>query len=228
MIDYDSLPSYESTKFIRDQERHYPSEPFPVAHMEGFLMKNRGKHFDDVFSEFSHAKWVPHQYRTLDQFRYYVKTDTLKGKDGQIYYRSSWYPIPIAIDATNYVNLFYIHPVTKTLQLRQREASRKKIKIKWKEELKDKFRLIGPGEQYIKIKGIWYHLTFEVDTVVRHFYNGVWKTRVRSLKEMTKLLNSMYDPARYRKNWFDVSLYNKVKFKQLNSKELKKNDLKND
>ena len=226
----EQLPSYEAKRFVRNQERNYEPEPFPYAHLEGFLMKNRGQSFDDVYSEYSHADWVPVQYRNLDFFKNFVEVDTFIGNDGLIYYNARWYPVPVSIDSSYRVQLFYIHPTTKKLECYQRKVSRTKIKYKWKKDLENRFRLIGPGHQLIKLKGIWYDLTFgviEYRTYLKE--DGTWGYhRIKSEKEVNRLLNNVYGIDDFRKNpWFKLD-YKDVKFKQLNSKELKKNNLKND
>jgi hypothetical protein len=227
----EQLPSYEAKRFVRNQERNYEPEPFPYAHLDGFLMKNRGQSFDDVYSEYSHADWVPVQYRNLDFFKNFVEVDTFIGNDGLIYYNARWYPVPVSIDSSYRVQLFYIHPTTKKLECYQRKVSRTKIKYKWKKDLENRFRLIGPGHQLIKLKGIWYDLTFGVIEYERNFKDGVWSNfRVRSEKEINRLLNSVYKVDEFSQwsSYRYYRIYKDVKFKQLNSKELKKNNLKND
>jgi hypothetical protein len=226
----EELPTYEAKRFVRNQDRDYKPEPFPYAHLEGFLMKNRGKSFDDVYSEYSHADWIPAQYRNLEYLKHFVEVDTFVGDDGKLYYNARWYPIPIAIETTYRVKLFYINPLTKKLECLQRKVSRTKHKYKWQKDLENRFRLIGPGHQLLKVKGIWYDITFQIREHERAFINGVWTQRkIKNDFEVNRLLNSVYRcDETERGTYYGFFDYKDVKFKQLNSKELKKNNLKND
>jgi hypothetical protein len=221
----EELPKYESKRFVRNRERIYHVEPFPYSHMDGFLMKNRGNSFDDIYSKYSHAKWVPTQYKTLEFFKRFVEVDTFLNKEGVIYYNAAWYPMPVSIDSTYLTKLFYIHPITKKMECLERKISRKNGRYKRDEESPTQFRRIGPGHQLIKLEGIWYEVTFQIKKYKLLGYDFRKHCPInikRSKEEIEKLLMKKYN----KDIWF--STYENVKFKQLNTKELRKNKLKND
>jgi len=224
-MDIDDLPSYESKRFVRNQDRDYDPIPFPYNRMHRFLMSQKGQKIDDVFSEYMHSSWVPTAYRTEKHFNWYVETHTFVGEDGGVWYNARYWHFPRSVAEENSKNFFYVDPKTKNLVYKPKVKGKKYYR-KREDVNSDTLTLLGDGEQLQKVKGIWYRFTFDVDnydwTIVKN-ESGIYVRRMIQLPEekRKKLLNS-------RINFETRFHYTNLKIAQLSHKELKNYKLKND
>lgn len=222
------LPSYESNRFRRHSNWR---GNFPYDRVKRFLQSRCGQHFDTVFSEYCKADWVPVEYRSLDWFKKHVETDTFI-ENGEIFYRSYFCrQEPRTIKGENSKHFFYIHPVSKVL-IHKPHAGVPTWKEKDKERQKGFFRLLAPGHQLIKYKGIWYEYTFTVEEYERGPLNpetGKFEQKRRSQHDIDRdWTDPIYSPYEKVSAWrYYWPRTKNVKRRQLSSKELKAHGLSN-
>lgn len=178
------------------------------SHFIGFLKSRVGQNIDDVFSEFVHAKWVPHKFRNYKYFCSEVEVNTYFHKEKIAYYphysNYNQKEISYVDDCGYYKYFFYVNPKDKTLQVKYRKYQIKKI-----EPLT--MIPISEGHQYLKLKGIWY----EVKGFDLYGKLGKYQPLIIEGQDFFRCWGSSY-----------VGVLISLK-RQLNSKELKKLGIKN-
>jgi len=216
----EELPSYSSSREIRNQERDYRVEPIPYNKIVGFLHKHTGQHIDSVFSAFCKTDWIPAQYRTWEKFCFFVETNTFI-KDKNIFYVARFWMAETSLEDENSKNFFYVHPVSRNL------CHKPKTKVaSWSQmqklKQKENYRFISRGVQLLKFSGVWYQVEFSVNEKIVYYDYSSRNYQVRNLteKDIDKLYNNPFD---YSKR----SSYANISKKQLSCKELKAHNLKN-
>ena len=226
----EDLPSYEGKALVRDYGYHCRNENLPYRKCRRWMESKVGTNFDEAFSEWSHATWLPPEYRNLAEFCRFA--DEVKLVDGVLYHNSSFWswrnPMPYSFG-------IYIDPETKILKQIKRP---KRSKVSYHDmyfgpkSFESYCRILGDGHQLIKHKGIWYEVKYKDADVYQRLRriestpqgniainsggNLAWK--VTSTKPDPKRPIDMSDPLH-------SALYIK---KQLSSTELKQHKLKND
>lgn len=229
------LPTYEPNRFKREGwGKHRYSTPFPYSRLIRFLHSCVGEHLDEVFSKYSKTDWIPAVYRTYAEFKSRVEVDTFI-QDGEIFYwEHIWKQEPKPVKGENRRNFFYIHPVSKLL-IHKPHTGVQTWRKQEDERQKEYFRLLAPGHQLIKYKGIWYEYTFTVEEFTRGRYDpetGHCETVRRSQQAIDKDLTSpLYHPngedARFSRWRMFFPLIKDRKKRQLSAKELKAYGLTN-
>lgn len=133
----------------------------------GFVRKNAGRRWDDVYSELCQAfdmRSVINQHILIHLFQY-VEKETRIGDDGNVCYLhigyssdSEWEPIYKSYSE------YYVHPITNILTQNDRKTRRQEWKEtkerKKAEELKVK-RVINNTLELHKINNCWFEVKFE-------------------------------------------------------------------
>lgn len=213
--DLDDLPSYESKKLVR-KNRHWNYD-VPRSHVERWLRSKVNESFETVFSEWTKLSWLPSRLRNLDYFKNFVQTEFAINEKGELLAWSYGYARPLNDD-------FYVHPDSHKLLFAEK---RKKVSYKkqQQEKMNKIFRSLGDYEQLCKINGVWYHVILNSSYEVS-FYDTIsktFKTKTVQLKKGT----TYFDVGRDHYWLSDVKKIVKQK-EQLDSKALKKYNLKND
>jgi len=208
--DLDDLPSYESNRHVR---LHYKrNEDVSLSRINRWLMSKVGQKFESVFSEWTKLSWLPSRLRDSENFKYHVETEFAVDEKEELCAYSYGWMRPLSDE-------FYIDPDSHLL-LYAKKLKRVSYKEKMKAERDKVYRSLGDYTQLCKIDGIWYFIELNTSFKIR-FYDYINKTF------QTKTVN-----VEKGKCYFDIScwdLRNVVKRKeQLDSKTLKKYNLKND
>jgi hypothetical protein len=188
---------------------------YPWKRVTRFLHSRKGRSWDSVVSEFVRLEWVPVEYRNFTRLCRHVKVNTFL-KDNKVYFYEdrryrSYNNEQSVIDYG--ADLFFVHPVTKTLCFyRHVDSPRSPEKLTGIH--------LGDYHQLLKIKGIWYDVRAVnvTDIQRKHF-----PPRQRLL--------SNDGAGLYDIRWVTPTLYIYrpcVIKRQLSSKELKKYGIKND
>lgn len=147
----EELPSRSKIRLGNDGWGRYKGRNYPHKKVHRFLECRIGVKWDDVFSEFVHLTWIKDEDKTRENLSRTVVFNTLM-KDGKVHYleEGSGDVIPIT-DYRWRTEWFYIHPITKRLDVIkcQKEKKEKKPEV---------FRVIGAYHQLIKLRGIWHEV----------------------------------------------------------------------
>jgi hypothetical protein len=129
-----------------------------LSPLRGAIHKNKGRPWDDVFSEFCQAldRRGLSGYHIWTHLRWEVKTNTFLGKDGEVY---AFPPTPPFGGRASKVDGFYVHPVTRLLLYKEPKRFRR-VKNK------PKFEIPVPGNEpqvYRRIDGLWFRCLVNVE-----------------------------------------------------------------
>ena len=213
--DLDDLPSYESKKLVR--RNHHWNDDVPRSHVERWLRSKVNESFETVFSEWTKLSWLPSRLRNLDYFKNFVQTEFAINEKGELLAWSYGYARPLNDD-------FYVHPDSHKLLLAEKHK-RVSYKKQQQEKLNKVFRSLGDYEQLCKIDGVWYHVILNASHEVS-FYDTISKTYKTKTVQLKKG-KTYFDVCRDHYWLSDVKKIVKQK-EQLDSKALKKYNLKND
>ncbi len=207
----DSLPKRDRMH-LRDYD-YYDHYPKHWKRVHRFLMSNVGQDWDTVISKYTKLPWVPAQYRTFKHLSTIVEVHTFI-KDDEVYYLCKYNArnTPLNRPVTERTpEILYVHPDTNALcYLDNRVSKRKRRAIREAEESKT-LKILAPYSQIQKIDGIWYYGRVED-----------LKTAKKRWRPTDRLWRNTYA--------FDSPWYGEPEIykQQLNRKELKKHNLKND
>lgn len=220
----EELPSRAPFSNGRDEDRKNHRGQFPWVRANRWLEAQVGKHWDKVVSEFTHAEWIPKQYRTHTQLTKMVEVNTLIHK-GEVCYFTGYHSFdaPVRINEGRYSSrkLLYVHPKTKVLSLAKVTSTLRYAPREDKRVFVNRYSMYG-GEhgQFIKIKGIWYEVWGKPHSFGSVFYKKKPDTTVPMLPADGETV-SQWD--RTMKTGMKVT----AKY-QMNKQELAANFLKND
>lgn len=224
---FDNLPSREKFPDYSWENDHYWGKDFPYSRCQRWLKSCVGKSIDVVISDFVHAEWIPKVHRNLEELRRKIEFNTFVENGKVCYYEDRPFRVAytgkqIEVIEDQLFKIFYIHPETRKLALHdpQRKPSWKTI---WRKNLDKVLRIVAPYHQYYKEDGIWYEV--KAETLPEDF-NAERAILLYSRKGPTDILleeNGNSNITNKNKPFVRVVLK-----RQLSSKELKKNNLKND
>lgn len=211
--DLDDLPSYESNRNVRTIAQKYRhNSDVSYSHLKRWLKSKIGEKFEDVFSEWTKQHWLPPRLRNLEYFKTFVETEFVVDAKGELYAYSYGWARPLN-------NELYIDPDTQILSFAK---PRKKVSYreKMKKEKEQIFRSLGDYEQLCKVDGVWFYISFKkYYTVARYDFTA------EKIFNVTVPVKKGIEFIRDCCGFYDPSIES---FKQLNSKELKRYNLKND
>lgn len=215
-----NLPYLEKSSLKKDP-RDYGFD-LNYARVNNFLQSRVGVIWDDVISEFIHADWVPVRFRTASKIASFVETHTFI-ENGKIkaFGHGTHGKSDFFVDEF-YREVFYVDPVSKTLQLKKKKTTISWRKRRQLEDLKT-LRIIDSYNQLHKVKGIWYIFSLPEGCEPDKFFKK--NTRWEEDNELRPFEDLKDECGKHYKCYL---LYPKFKICQLNKKELKKHNLKND
>ena len=215
MFDIEKLEDAPKREKIRNRYRSHTAYK-NFGHIYQFLESNVGELWSNVVSKFVKLDWIPTEYRTLSYLKHRVETSTYM-ENGKVFYMDgyvAWGRHAEVEIATEMHDVFYVHPVTQTLELHKKpkEPDYKKQHAEAEAKL---CKILGDYHQLLKVKGIWY----EVKAIIAPLGLGSWYAA----------------NARSRfKHWSDEDCHYSSKAititskHQLTTKELQKHGLKNE
>ena len=174
-----------------------------------------GKNVDTVYSDWHRADWVPVKFKTIAQFGYWVELNTFV--QNEIIYHFIGYNCvdptknfePVTEAAWRNRTFYYVDPTTKLIQ--RVLHKRPEWKNRHKKTQNSNLVVLGNYHQLNKINGIWYESKAEVLTDIK-WTDSICKNPFDNLATGT----DSWDAPK-------VKIYRR----QLNSKELRKHNLKN-
>jgi hypothetical protein len=175
-----------------------------------------GKNVDVVYSDWHRADWVPIKFKTIAQFGYWVELNTFEQNGTVFYYTGSNFTDPtknfrpVSEGAFTRMGFFYVNPKTKLIE--KIEHVRPEWRKRNKRNKNSNLIILGPYHQLNKINGIWYESR----------KTSTWGDPNQDLAEISTERGSQ--DFRYPSK----PDFSKVVRRQLNKKELKKYNLKND
>ena len=201
----ENLPVRQAMPDYSWEKDRYHGWNVPYDRLHRWLESCVGRHLDDVISEYTHANWMPKEFRVPHQLYKYLEVNTLK-IGGQTCYHDDHHGCYRPIEGCA-VRTVYVHPITKQLCL-YIPPTRKSWRKAEQEELDARVRFLGDYHQLYKVNGgLWFEVKAEI------------LSSPSNLKPKSIILETVqgFMPS------FRVVLK-----RQLSSKELKKFGLKND
>ena len=225
----EQLPLRERNHDYSWENDDYWSKDFPYRRMRRWIESCKGRHIDEVISEYVHAKWVPKHHRFINQFRRHIELDTFI-RDGAVHYYSRYMSIfrdkaPYTLCEDGISDCIYVHPTTRLVCV-YKAPTRKSWRKEEQEKLAKRVRILGDYHQLYKMEGIWYEIkakplpTMPAMSIGLSVYHSMYKRC--GPKDI--IMEGVHDYHRKSKE-----LHVKITLKrQLNGKELKKYGLTND
>lgn len=238
-VNEDSIKGESIRKWAK---MHYGGKEFGenLAPIKKFILSKVGQNWDEVHSEIAAVmdKNSTIKYHVWQHLMDYVEIHTYM-ENGRVHYnptRHAW-----RSNSPYYIEdswaLVYVHPVTKLL-CKVRESGTRWTKYRATQTKEQTAVTLSKTSQLHKINGIWYEITL-VDT-----NDPAQQSALNAKSEMIGLQirdNLPYRPFTPRgmdtnawiSTWLSKAVFGKETLfatnkRQLNSKELKKNNLKND
>jgi hypothetical protein len=226
----ENLPSREHIVSDGRSRGRYRDRDFPWAHFWGFLEAHVGQHIDTVIHNFVNCDWCPARHRTASKIADNVELNTFL-KDGKVFYFSDYCghwsggnERCVDDEGGSRTPFYYISPTNRVLKVA------KKKRYVHRKEVNENCRIIAPYHQLCKRNGIWFEVNAEIrKEVYSEFFKKMMPPSNCERKSPTESLveDTSYGTWRYRRE--DTRPYVKiVKYRQLNHKDLKKHNLKND
>ena len=218
----ENSPTRERIDRFHDGYGRHRGSDFNYAHFWGFLEANLGRPIDKVIHDFVNCDWCPARHRTASKIAENVEMNTFK-KAGRIYYFGKYWRVenerPVDEEANSRGTFFYVHPDTRVLCRPKSKSIKSTWAARYNTERHAKVRILGDYHQLYKLNGTWYEVKAEPLPE-----NAItWGKDRKAPHDI--LLENEYS---WRRN-SNEHPYVKITLKrQLNSKELHRNDLKND
>lgn len=195
----EELPTRLGKKTIRNEGwGRRLSEIMPWSKATKWVESFEGRSYDEALSEWVRLPWIPVAFRNVEGFGRIVQEARML--DGVLCNR---WNLPM----WEFARSIYVHPETKKITIHK-----PKKRISWYKQREAKQRehciILGDGHQLIKLKGIWYEVKYSDTDLCRAVKYGF-----RNRTPITEI-DSFYLMINYKH--------------QLNAKELKKHNLKND
>jgi hypothetical protein len=212
--DLDDLPSYEGKRLVRNVAQKYRwNADVSRSRVERWLKSKVGEDFDNVFSEWTKLSWLPSRLRNLEYFKWFVETEVVF-KDDQasfvFHFHRYGFIYPLS-------NSLYLDPNTKKIAFAE-PLKKKSWKKAEAEKIAQRCIFLGDYHQLCKIDGIWYeiHLNPSVNVTIYDYSlkKLVYKTAITEK-------GKPYTDIDWKKGLLKS-------MKQLDSKTLRKYNLKND
>lgn len=195
----EELPTKKSNKTIRNEGwGRHLSKTMPWTKATKWVESFEGRSYDEVLSKWVHLPWIPVHYRNVEGLDRIVQEARVL--DGVLCNR---WNLPMG----DFARTIYVHPETKCIVVHKPKKRTSWYKQKAAEQRK-RCIILGDGHQLIKLKGIWYEVKYSDTDLCRAVKYG-FRTRTPITE-----IDSFYLTINYKH--------------QLNAKELKKHNLKND
>ena len=206
--DLDDLPSYEGKKLVR--ERYKRNDDFPYRHAKRWTKSKVGEDFDKVFSEWTKLLWLPSRFRNLDSLKRYIETEIVFGENDEVFRFNYGYLFRVQ-------NQIYLDPKTNKI-LFAKPLKKRSWKKEQAEKLAKRCIFLSDYHQLCKINGIWYeiHLNPSVKVMVYDWHLKKYIQKTSPTKKDEPYTDIVYKTLVLKS------------MKQLDSKTLRKYNLKND
>lgn len=190
---------------------------YPYRRAKRWVRSHLGKPFDKVFSYWVSLDWIPIEERNRKGFERALDVDTLADIDGK------WVQV-FSIWGYHWFNEewngLHIHPVTKCIAFKKGPPKT----LSWKErcDIEDAkiCVIVNDYKQLYKFDGIWYEIY--IPTTVRAYHQQTHQLHIVDVPRRTPL-------HRIKLKWpYEATVRPKHGKRQLNGKELKHYNLKND
>ncbi len=211
------LPSFEKFEDFSWERDNYFGKNFPYRRLKRWVEAAKGKHIDQVISDFVNLPWIPKTHKFAHTLKDYIEMDTFMDGERVAYHCKYIYKNRYYIEDSHSVEV-YVHPVTRLVCvfIPPTQPSWQK---KRQEELDKKVRILADYCQIAKMDGIWYLIEGEPQPE----YALNWNLQRKGPKDPLMEENSTWDNKNSKKPFVKI-----VYKHQLNRKELKKYGVVND
>ena len=195
---------------IRDNKRnenkggykhHHWDSGYPYKKVRRFLMSRLGVVWDIVFSEFCKLTWLDKVFKNVERLDVIFNTLIV---EGEVYFLEEGSGIPKPINDYHFWRgeTFYVHPITKKLEL----SPKKKQKEESKSEM---YRVLGDYHQLVKIQGIWHEI--KGTPIESEFVeiDGLHYKKTKTLPASLDMTRSTYPP--FPQKFFGLKVVEEVR-----------------